>query len=161
MGRMEGQGDGKVERNLQTRRERESESLFSLGWPRYGRCPAQELKCLRGPRSSLPAGAGTHLDHLRSAGAERSALRNCRCGTLGLLKSGAWPGVVPALSRGSARPRPGGGALGARAEYCFWAAGLEAEPAFSSSSPWSTDLPLLLPNAFICSFMQRPSWPPS
>ena len=116
MGRMEGKGDGKIERNLQTRREREreSESLFSLGWPRYGRCPAQELKCLRGPRSSPPAGAGTHLDHLRSAGAERSAQRKCRCGTLRLLQSGAWLGVVPAPSRGSARPRPEGGATGVR-----------------------------------------------
>lgn len=117
---MESDGDRKVERNLQTRRGRESESLFSSGWQRYGRCPAQELKCLRGPRAGAPPSpqvrALTWITSARLAGAVRSCVAKCGCG----VQASGWErrDAEQVPPRGRSRPRPQ--AVLRAPERAFW-----------------------------------------
>ena len=91
-GQVEGEGDGKVKRNVQTGRGREHESLFSWGRQSYGQCLEQGLKCLRGP--AHPA-ACTHLGHLGRAGADPRCAAECGCSTQGLRQDGAWLEKAP------------------------------------------------------------------
>lgn len=116
-GQVEGKGDGKVERSLQTRRGRESESLFSSGWQRYEWCSAQELKCPRRPAclACPQVGALTWITS-EGAGADRNCAAKCRCSVPGLGQGGAREGPAPPAPRpGRGRPRPRGEATGVAA----------------------------------------------